>query len=79
MQSEMHRLPLKQCLTAATRKCGGYVRMGIIGRRMFTAERAHPAEQSADVFGRVPIPGVNDLATRRPDLAKEWHPTKMAI
>lgn len=26
--------------------------------------------------GRVPIPGVNDLATRRPDLAKEWHPTK---
>ena len=22
------------------------------------------------------IPSVNDLATVRPDLAKEWHPTK---
>ena len=26
--------------------------------------------------GRYAIPGVNDLATLRPDLAAEWHPTK---
>lgn len=25
---------------------------------------------------RVLVPGVNDLATERPDIAKEWHPTK---
>lgn len=25
---------------------------------------------------RVLVPGVNDLATKNPDLAKEWHPTK---
>lgn len=27
-------------------------------------------------FGRALIPDVNDLATKRPDLAAEWHPTK---
>ena len=26
--------------------------------------------------GRLPISGVNDLATKNPSLAKEWHPTK---
>ena len=26
--------------------------------------------------GRLPIKGETDLATRRPDIAKEWHPTK---
>ena len=26
--------------------------------------------------GRIPIAGVNDLATKMPDLAAEWHPTK---
>lgn len=26
--------------------------------------------------GRFPIPGVNDLASQRPDIAEQWHPTK---
>ena len=26
--------------------------------------------------GRLPVPGETDLATRYPDLAAEWHPTK---
>ena len=28
------------------------------------------------LFGRRVWPGYNDLATKRPDLAKEWHPTE---
>ena len=28
--------------------------------------------------GRLPLPGVNDLATTYPDLARQWHPTKNA-
>ena len=28
------------------------------------------------LFGKAVWPGYNDLATKRPDLAKEWHPTK---
>ena len=27
-------------------------------------------------WGRVPVPGENDLATVNPSLAKEWHPTR---
>ena len=26
--------------------------------------------------GRLPVPGVNDLASQYPELAREWHPTK---
>ena len=26
--------------------------------------------------GRVVVPGINDLATTRPDIAVDWHPTK---
>ena len=37
-------------------------------------------EAGVDIDSRQPIrPGVNDLATKRPDLAAQWHPTKNGL
>ena len=54
---------------------GGAVNRAMCGRRRCTPG---PGERGGRPYcaGKRPWPGFNDLASRFPDLAKEWHPTK---